>query len=323
MTPKTLGAPPGSTWLAALACCALAACADPVPGEPLTGAGEEGDPGASDAGSGGGALDGGVDAGPEGSDGGAGSDGGTGADGGLPTGAVWRATTDVNLRKGPGTAFDVVLVVPRTGLSAALAGGPTDGFLHLSYAGREGWSSARYHEPAPDGSSAALGSTFVDRAKAAVGFSYWWGHGRWSSDGTAEKGGCTGSCPDCTHTGGNGADCSGMVGKAWMVPASNWSFSADAHPYSTANFYGETTWWTPIDRASAAKGDAMVYRSGGSGHVFLYESGDPWGSLLAIECKGCVAGCVRGYRTASTAYKAIRRSTQVGLRERDGDAAAE
>jgi hypothetical protein len=232
----------------------------------------------------------------------------------VATGAVFRATTDVNLRTGPSTSFGVTLVIPRTGLSAALAASPTDGYLHLSYAGREGYSSARYHELAPEGSSAALGSTFVDRARVAVGFSYWWGHGRWTTDATAVRGSCTGNCPTCTHTGASGADCSGMVGKAWLVPGSNWSFEADAHPYSTANFYGETTHWTPVDRANAVKGDAMVYRSGGSGHVFLYESGDPWGNLMAIECKGCAAGCVRGTRTASTAYKTIRRSAQVAAR---------
>lgn len=305
----------------ALAACALAACADPVPSEPLTPAGDEGDPAGADAGPGPDAGAGnGVDAGPETTDGGP-ADGGSAGDGGVVPGAVWRATADVNLRTGPATTFAVTLVIPRTGLSAALDAQPTAGFLHLRYAGREGYSSARYHEPAPAGSSAALGSTFADRARASVGFSYWWGHGRWSTDTASEKGSCTGNCPTCTHTGPSGADCSGMVGKAWLVPGNNWSFEADAHPYSTANFYGDTTWWAPIDRANAAMGDAMVYRSGGAGHIFLYESGDPWGNLMAIECKGCASGCVRGFRTASTAYKAIRRSAQVAGRERDVDPA--
>ena len=104
-----------------------------------------------------------------------------------------------------------------------------------------------------------------------------------------------------------------------MVPASNWSLGTDAHPYSTANFSGETTHWTPINRASLVIGDAMVYRLNGSGHVFLFEEGDPWGSQLVVECKGCVAGCVRNYRTASTDYKAIRRNVQVSARAGEGD----
>mgnify|MGYP003338771557 CR=1 FL=1 len=49
-----------------------------------------------------------------------------------------------------------------------------------------------------------------------------------------------------------------------------------------------------IDLAEARKrldaADAMNYRSGGSGHIFIYEKGDPWGSLYAYECKGCSAG---------------------------------
>ena len=102
-----------------------------------------------------------------------------------------------------------------------------------------------------------------------------------------------------------------MVAKAWLVPNANWSFSSDSHPYSTYNFYNDTTSWKPIARDSLLRGDAMVYRDGSSGHVFLYESGDPWGSMLAIECKGCAIGCVRDYRTAATIYKAIRRDAVV------------
>jgi hypothetical protein len=324
--------------LALLLSAALSACSGPVPSEPMQGPPDDGDPPGADGGTdgGSGALDGGVDSGPEGPDAGndggsdagidagpdagpdagldAGPDGGSDAgsgDGGVAVGSVWRATTDVNLRTGPATTYGVVLVIPATGLSQALSADVSGGFLHLSYAGREGYSSARYQEPAPVGSSADLGSTFVARAKAAVGFSYWWGHGTWSTDPAADKGSCSGNCPSCTHAGPSGADCSGMVAKAWLVPPSNWSFGADAHPYSTDNFYNDTTWWAPIDRASAARGDAMVYRIGGSGHVFLYESGDPWGSLVAVECKGCAAGCVRDTRTASTDYKAIRRSANV------------
>jgi hypothetical protein len=180
------------------------------------------------------------------------------------------------------------------------------------YAAREGYTAAHYQQVVPPGSGADLGSTFIARGKQSVGFDYWWGHGAWTTDATAAPGGtCAGSCPNCTHTGTLGADCSGMVAKAWLVPAANWSYSTDAHPYSTYNFFNETTSWKPIVRDNLARGDAMVYRENSAGHVFLYESGDPWGSMLAIECKGCAIGCVRDYRTAGTIYKAIRRDAVV------------
>ena len=52
----------------------------------------------------------------------------------------------------------------------------------------------------------------------------------------------------------------------------------------------------------------MVYRSGGAGHIFVYSSGDSWGSMYAYECRSCAYGCVYGSRTAGSKYHAIRRS---------------
>ena len=57
-------------------------------------------------------------------------------------------------------------------------------------------------------------------ARLGVGYSYWWGHGAWRSDGT-QHGTCTGSCPACSHTGGYGADCSGFVAKCWQIPTAS------------------------------------------------------------------------------------------------------
>jgi hypothetical protein len=56
-------------------------------------------------------------------------------------------------------------------------------------------------------------------------------------------------------------------------------------------------------------GDAMVYRNAANdgGHIFLYDTGDPWGSMWAYECKGCSSGCLHGIRSAGSAYVAIRR----------------
>ena len=276
----------------------LAACGGAT-SEPMTG-GDEGDGDAADAG-----VLPDVDAGS-----GVSEDGGPPTDGGIPAGAELRAVSDVNLRTGPGTSYGVVLVIPRTGISKAVQD-ESSGWVRAVYAAREGWTSAHYQEVVPPGSGADDGSTWVARAKMSVGFSYWWGHGRWTTEAGAAPGSCSGTCSNCTHSGSFGADCSGMVAKAWLVPAANWSFSSDAHPYSTLNFYGEETHWKAIPRAEIARGDAMVYRENGSGHVFIYESGDPWGSHIAIECKGCAAGCVRGYRTSGTLYKAIRRDAAV------------
>ena len=99
-----------------------------------------------------------------------------------------------------------------------------------------------------------------------------------------------------------------MVAKAWQVPSSNDKLSVDSHPYSTVSFNSDTSQWKSVSRSNVRKADAMVYNSNGAGHIFLYSSGDGWGSMYAYECKGCSYGCVAGYRTASSAYHAIRRA---------------
>lgn len=145
----------------------------------------------------------------------------------------------------------------------------------------------------------------IGLSKSGVGFSYWWGHGRWRLDG-AQHGSCSGSCPSCSHSGSYGADCSGFVGKVWQVPGPI-AVSTDAHPYSTFNFQYESTHWKAIAKGDVKKGDAFVYNSNGAGHILIYESGDPWGSIWAYECKGCSYGCVYNSRTAGSMYRTIRR----------------
>jgi uncharacterized protein YraI len=150
----------------------------------------------------------------------------------------------------------------------------------------------------------------VTRAKGGVGFSYWWGHGRWIPNGATSSaiGACTGNCPSCTHSGTNGADCSGYVAKIWSVPSSNANVQVDSHPYSTATFVGSNSQWGTVSRGSLLKGDALVYNTNGAGHIFLYESGDGWGSMWAYEAKGCSYGIVHNLRTAGTAFKGIRKT---------------
>jgi hypothetical protein len=150
----------------------------------------------------------------------------------------------------------------------------------------------------------------IDLGKHAVGYSYWWGHGRFRTDG-ASPGSCSGSCPGCTHTGQYGGDCSGFAAKAWQIPKPI-PLDQDAHPYSTYHFTNQTTHWTSVPKESAALADAFVYNVDGAGHIFLYEKGDPWGYVHAYECKGCSYGCTYGSRKADAKYKVIRRNALTG-----------
>lgn len=142
-------------------------------------------------------------------------------------------------------------------------------------------------------------------AKYGVGYSYWWGHGRWNYDGQ-NPGSCSGSCPNCTHTGSYGADCSGFVAKAWQVPSDS-PITTNAHPYSTYNFYNESTHWSDVSMSSLELSDAAVYRSGGSGHIVLFEKYGSSGQVWTYEARGCSYGIVHNQRTLSSSYKGIRR----------------
>jgi len=172
-------------------------------------------------------------------------------------------------------------------------------------------SSSVYGAPA-----AMTRDEIICLAQSGVGFSYWWGHGAWCASGCARDrscgaGSCSGSCPDCTHSGSYGADCSGFVAKVWQVP-SPINLSTDSHPYSTQDFRCSEIHWTQISKNNIQKADALVYRSGGcpgsSGHVMIYESGDPWGSSWTYEARGCSYGIVHNNRTVSSEYVAIRRN---------------
>jgi hypothetical protein len=158
-------------------------------------------------------------------------------------------------------------------------------------------------------------------AKSAVGYSYFWGHGRWRDDG-ASHGSCSGSCPGCSHSGSYGADCSGLVVKTWQVP-SPIAITTDSHPYSTYNLKYESTHWSSISRDSVKKGDAFVHHDNGAGHTFIYEKGDPWGSVWAYECKGCAYGCVHNLRTVSSLYVARRRDLIQDFADQDSDGLAD
>lgn len=237
----------------------------------------------------------------------------------LPIGSTLKTTGNLNLRTGASTSNSVRLVIP-TGATVTTVNvtAPTNGFYNVKYNGTVGWSSGSYLKLVTEGGGTTPPPTgtltdktpagAVQRAKSAVGGTYWWGHGRWFpfGQGGSNGGSCSGSCPNCSHSGSTGADCSGYVAKLWQVPSSNTSLTTDLHPYSTLSFKGSSSQWRTVDRGSAAMGDALVYNTNGAGHIFMYEKGDGWGWMSAYEAKGCSAGIVYNSRTATTAYKAIR-----------------
>ncbi|WP_331114573.1 hypothetical protein, partial [Archangium sp.] len=226
----------------------------------------------------------------------------------LETGAA------LNLREGPSSTARVLLTMPE-GLELSISGAsacPENGYYPVRFGAFTGWAyGAHLRTSTLEAELSAENSRdeAIARAQSGVGFSYWWGKGRWLETGatSTNKGSCTGSCPSCTHSGTYGADCSGFAAKVWVVPSTNNVLSVEQHPYGTVHFANEYYGWHNVARGSALRADAMVYNDGSGGHIFIYEKGDPWGSMYAYECRGCADGCVEGYRTASSAYKAISR----------------
>ncbi len=230
-----------------------------------------------------------------------------------PVGSILRVTaTALNLRSGPSTSYAVRVVMPNDVRVTLQTSAPRNGWYNIKYGSTTGWASGRYLAvvSTPSTGTETGPDLAISRARSGVGFSYWWGHGRWLSDGpsSSTRGSCSGSCPSCSHGGSYGADCSGFVAKAWSVPSSNTSLSSDAHPYSTYNFYNEETHWRRISRDNIRRGDAMVYRSGGSGHIVLNESGSPWGQHWVYEARGCSAGIQHNLRSFASSYHTIRRN---------------
>ncbi len=231
-----------------------------------------------------------------------------------------NATANLNLRTGPSTSYSVIGVMPQNSVLISRQACPdaATGWYKVYWGGVVGWASGSYlslvrnsysvrDEAIARAEGATRGASGTS-ASAPKGFSYWWGGGAWKVGAAA--GSCSGNCSACTHSGSYGADCSGFAAKVWVVPSSNSNVSTNSHPYSTYDFYSTTGGgqWSTISRDSALKGDAFVYRSGGAGHIAIYESGDAWGTPRVHECRGCSYGCVRNSRSFGSEYKAIRRA---------------
>ena len=251
----------------------------------------------------------------------------------LTVGSNARVTADfLNLRDAAGTTGKVLAQMPCGSNVAVLDGpttAPTAGWWQVQYVGDTtlvGWASGKFlvdnssflvescgqvtpGGPIVDGGSVppTAVTDILARAKLGVGYSYWWGHGGWRSDG-AEVGSCDGNCPSCTHGGSYGADCSGFVTKVWQVPSAS-ALAVDQHPFTTDNFYNDQTYWSQIGRSMLAPGDALVRRSGGSGHIALVElADDPFGEVWVYEARGCATGITHDMRTFDSSYRAIRRN---------------
>lgn len=236
-----------------------------------------------------------------------------------------ETTAALNLRSAPSTSASVLAVIPAGSLVTVLDPTPQNGFYNVKFNGTAGWSYASYlTTPSTAGGTTSGGSTTgggvdpdgspspdnaVARAALSVGFSYYWGGGAWQETGatSSNKGSCSGSCPSCSHSGSYGADCSGMVAKAWQFGTK--ALDVNSHPYSTSSFVVDQSGkWSTVSRGSLKKGDALVYNTGSAGHIVLWESGDGWGSSTVYECKGCSYGCVHDTRTFSSSYHGIRRA---------------
>lgn len=239
---------------------------------------------------------------------------GTNGSAALAPGTELTVDANVNLREAPAADARVLMVIPADATATIVERtDPENGYYQVDYLGRTGWAYGAYlsaYAPVLGSSSSALTDAqrdnILDRANLSVGFSYWWGHGRFGC-GLAH-GNCSGSgCPDsCSHSGSAGADCSGMVAKAWGVPASAAGPCTDGHPYSSTYFATNSDHWSNIARADIQRGDAFVLIGGG--HIMIRGVGqNSSGEHHIIECAGCTSGCINHYRTVSSSYKAIRR----------------
>jgi hypothetical protein len=154
----------------------------------------------------------------------------------------------------------------------------------------------------------------ISRATDGHGYGYWWGHGRWKTDGT-KMGSCSptttgGGCPNCTYSGWDdqgssvscpstagafntetncyGADCSGFAAKSWDI-GSNSDVSHDEHPYRALHFESGAANCTKITRRELLPGDTLA----NSTHVVIFDHFSPGGKNVRVhEAKGCAYGIV-------------------------------
>lgn len=237
----------------------------------------------------------------------------------FPNDSSVECTANLNLRSTASTSGNILRTMPEGSVVKVINGVASNGFIEVEHNGLQGFAAYRFLEAAATaggGSGNAASSArdeAIEIAASGVGFSYWWGHGKWQSSGatSSNRGTCSGSCPSCTHGGAqNGADCSGYIAKIWKVPSSNTSIGTDTHPYSTADFFSGTGGgqWGNVSKSAMQKGDVLVYRSAGAGHMVVYDKGDAWGAPWIYEARGCSYGIVHNVRSLGSSFKGIKRT---------------
>ncbi|RME79134.1 MAG: hypothetical protein D6785_11455 [Planctomycetota bacterium] len=131
----------------------------------------------------------------------------------------------------------------------------------------------------------------LDYAKTAVGSWYSWGGDKW----------------DPNNRSWGGADCSGLVIKAWMIPYKAPYTKSVGHPYSTWHFYHQSIYWYRISRSSILPGDAYVRRTSKGGHMFIYAGKDSWGKAMFYEAPRRGVRIRYGTRSVTSDYVVVRR----------------
>jgi hypothetical protein len=240
-----------------------------------------------------------------------------------PAGTAARTNASLNLRSSASTRGRVITVMPSGSRVTLVTGRPQGGWYQVTFNGDSGWAFGNYlvasgstgGTPPPSGPTTDPGTADFTgqraRALASRRFSYWWGFAKLDMRGpdVVGAGSCSGSCPSCSHSGSYGADCSGFVSKVWQVPSWNAMDRYTGNQYTTDSFRNTTGSgaWSQISRGSARPGDALVYRSGGRGHIVWIMSGDPFGSPEVIEARGCSFGIVHNNRSFGSEYVGVRR----------------
>lgn len=228
----------------------------------------------------------------------------------LPLNTQLDVAANTHLREAPSTDARVVMILPQGATVTVVERNlPENGYYRVEYFGRTGWAYGGLMALSIGTASSALTETqkdnILERARRSTGYSYWWGHGRFGC--SLAKGNCSGG----SHSGSAGADCSGMVAKAWAVPASAPGTCVDGHPYSSTTFATTEIHWNNILRANIERADAFVTRGGG--HIMIRAAGSSSTGLPdIIECANCDKGCVHHYRSVSSdEYKVIRRHKEL------------
>jgi len=145
-------------------------------------------------------------------------------------------------------------------------------------------------------------------ARDFLGYHYWWGGARLVK-GDPNKGWCQGGCPNCTRGGTSGADCSGLVAKAWRLPPAM-PLDKQAHPYSTAVFVQKDhTYWKSVSMTEMKAGDAPAYNANGRGHIVVVSEANStnWGQPKVIEAKGCSWGIIENVKKLTENYQNRRK----------------